>query len=617
MKTVANRIPNPRDLIVWWIVPAGFVSAAALFPLADPDMWWHLAAGRMILDGQFPATNLFSHTFPDHPWRFTQWLFGTLIALAESVGGFPAVQLVACAFAAGTFLLVIATIRRDDARARWFLVLPLIAVGVLSVRFRFVPRGDLATLLGLAAIHHLWVVRPKRLPLYLLPLGCLWSNLHAGVVFGVLAIGLFGGAAVLDRDRKSIRDALIGGSAFFAGSLANPFFHYPYVYVLENLEIARHFPMPIQELLPPDWGHPRFALPAALALLGLVPALVRRRYRDVLLIAGSGAMAVGAVRFLPFLAILGLPGVAKSFEDYREFLGARRGSNAGAALVAVPLAAVALFLGYVVRKEVPPGVGANLRMYPAGSAEFILSRGFTGRMFNEFDQGGFLAWRLFPRQRVFIDSRGNAYPWNHFGSIAGITRGTLAGLLDRYGVDSAVVQRRPFGGKVDWGPAFAAMGWNLVHVEGAAFLFVRPGSPDATRARADVFRFYVPGGNPETLVRSAGENPARAHSELVRIDPRSVIEAEESNFLGICAQLTGDAALASRFLEAGLESFPEHLPLRFSYALVLESSGRIREAAEQHRRILAEDASSEIAARASRRLEAIGKMRSGDAGTAR
>jgi hypothetical protein len=47
--------------------------------LIDPDLYWHIATGRMIWEtGSFPQVDQFSHTFHGHPWIARDWL-GDLI----------------------------------------------------------------------------------------------------------------------------------------------------------------------------------------------------------------------------------------------------------------------------------------------------------------------------------------------------------------------------------------------------------------------------------------------------------------------------------------------------------------------------------------------------------
>ncbi|MEN8005665.1 MAG: tetratricopeptide repeat protein [Candidatus Krumholzibacteriota bacterium] len=50
--------------------------------LGDYDIWFHLRAGRDLLEGQgVIATNLHSFTEPDHPWVNHEWMFQALTAL--------------------------------------------------------------------------------------------------------------------------------------------------------------------------------------------------------------------------------------------------------------------------------------------------------------------------------------------------------------------------------------------------------------------------------------------------------------------------------------------------------------------------------------------------------
>ena len=43
--------------------------------------------------------------------------------------------------------------------------------------------------------------------------------------------------------------------------------------------------------------------------------------------------------------------------------------------------------------------------YPAGAADFLLAHHVNGHIFNTYEYGGYLIWRLWPGQQVFIDGR--------------------------------------------------------------------------------------------------------------------------------------------------------------------------------------------------------------------
>ena len=55
----------------------------SLFKIEDPDAFWHLKAGQVMLEtGSLIHVNLFSHTFPEHPWHNLEWLFQVALAAA-------------------------------------------------------------------------------------------------------------------------------------------------------------------------------------------------------------------------------------------------------------------------------------------------------------------------------------------------------------------------------------------------------------------------------------------------------------------------------------------------------------------------------------------------------
>jgi hypothetical protein len=52
---------------------------------------------------------------------------------------------------------------------------------------------------------------------------------------------------------------------------------------------------------------------------------------------------------------------------------------------------------------------AVLSFFPQKACSFIERQGWSGRLYNEFDWGGYCIWRFYPRQQVFIDGRCEVY----------------------------------------------------------------------------------------------------------------------------------------------------------------------------------------------------------------
>src|SRR5258708_298511 len=86
-------LADPRRVLA--VVAALLAAVPCIDVLGDPDVWWHLRAGRVILDTRaVPRTELFSYTAVGHPWTAHEWLSEVLFALLSAAGGILLVALV-------------------------------------------------------------------------------------------------------------------------------------------------------------------------------------------------------------------------------------------------------------------------------------------------------------------------------------------------------------------------------------------------------------------------------------------------------------------------------------------------------------------------------------------
>ncbi|MCK9995320.1 MAG: hypothetical protein KAH56_03455 [Candidatus Krumholzibacteria bacterium] len=79
--------PQRRPSLAWWgllslLIPVLTGLLLSWHSLGDLDIWFHLRAGRDLLDGQgVISANRFSFSEPDHPWVNHEWMFQVLTAL--------------------------------------------------------------------------------------------------------------------------------------------------------------------------------------------------------------------------------------------------------------------------------------------------------------------------------------------------------------------------------------------------------------------------------------------------------------------------------------------------------------------------------------------------------
>jgi hypothetical protein len=254
-------------------------------------------------------------------------------------------------------------------------------------------------------------------------------NLHAGFALGTVLLVLFLAGESLERFRST---APAAGSSTRPRDLA--------LALLLNLLLiplnpngARMYLYPIHTLLSKamqsyisEWASPNFHrtdyLPFLLLLLAVFTGLAwsRRsvRLRDLILLLVSMFAALSSIRMIPFLVLIAVPLVARATEtcfDDRGFddqwFGHRSptGIKRHPALNAVMLAAMAGFVAVHCTVTFRQQSQAEAARFPAAATAFLAAHPSEGPIFNHYDWGGYLIWKLYPPTRVFIDGRADVY----------------------------------------------------------------------------------------------------------------------------------------------------------------------------------------------------------------
>jgi hypothetical protein len=115
--------------------------------------------------------------------------------------------------------------------------------------------------------------------------------------------------------------------------------------------------------------------------------------------------------------------------------------------------------------------------FPAGAADFLREHHVTAPMFNTYEYGGYLIWRLWPQERVFIDGRAlSESVFNDYARILYDHDGQA--LLDRYGIEVIVMNTfEPSGGLTyTMAPSLADPSqtrWKLVYQDSQAIVLMR------------------------------------------------------------------------------------------------------------------------------------------------
>ncbi len=417
---------------------AALVSFRATY---EPDLWWHLAQGREIASGRLVVANLCSFTYPDYPQHYTAWLFDLSSYALWTHLGATSLQVAQALTIALTLLVVASTCRLRSSLAA------AAAVGFfgwLIIEPRALPRPHVLSFLGLAACAYL--VERARVegswkPLRWTPLLiALWANVHVECVFGVAVVGLFGAGEWLHPRHLPRRDAVMVAAIAALSLLAtvvNPYGFGLLRYLYENASVPQI--VNIAELLPPYLPNYRaFFVWAIVVALALVLRWRSAALADAMILLFAGYLAFNHLRMTPLFFLVSAPVVARAIDELGRF---RVDSRA----VAITAAAATLVLA---RVPVPAmigelRVGTHALMVPeffsAAAMQFARDQHLSGRVFTSMNLGGFVAWELYPSAQVFVDSRLQAYPPEHFRTIIEASKDRRAWQAITAAVDWAVV----------------------------------------------------------------------------------------------------------------------------------------------------------------------------------
>ncbi len=171
---------------------AGLVVLCAPQVLNDGDTYWHLAAGRWMLDHhQVLKTDVFSYTRWGAPWDAHEWLAEGLMAWAFRLAGWSGLLVLFATAAAATAWLILTWLQRFMSG------IVLAAVALLSAACMapsLLARPHLLALPALAAwtVEMLRAREAGRAPkLAYVAVMIAWANLHGSYVFGFVVLGAF------------------------------------------------------------------------------------------------------------------------------------------------------------------------------------------------------------------------------------------------------------------------------------------------------------------------------------------------------------------------------------------------------------------------------------------
>lgn len=598
------------------------------FQVSSLDTWFHLKEGELyVATRSLPAQDPFAFTTEGREWVKYSWLADVLFYLVYAATGFPGLVLLRLGALLAIAGLLYRLLRRCDLDP--VAAILLVFVASLALRFRLFVRPELFTfllLLGTLAVLLRLPVSAPWTAYALVPLFVLWVNTHGSYVFGIglpvlaLLANLLPmdwsapgwGRLRLDPPRR--RHLALAVMALPVAAFLNPQGIGPLLFPFRQNRMIRltAFPEWLEAWrypgLDPVWWEPVVVLGVVLLAFGAVAGLLlawERRLDPVGLgvVLSMGSYAVFRNRAIPYFVLAALPFVALAIARLSEHRPARlpaqvpRRIGQLGVLACLVLLTLSIVDQVFLTRRFPPGFGVAGDVFPEHAAAFMERQRLDGRVFNSYQFGGYLMWRRWPANQLFIDGRYDAILFDEqlleAYAEAHQRPAALDQLAEKYAFEILVLDAEP-GSRMDHlqsNPTWARVYWDPV-----AEVYVRRDGRFARLVEAREYR----------LTRSTTE---LAYLEAYRANPSAFAQAlaelrraVEDNSENVLAW----QGLAQEYGAAGPAALGQRLEaLTRALALLPDNPGTGRLHAERAEALLqlGQSAEAEAAARVALRVD--------------
>ncbi|MCX6356640.1 MAG: hypothetical protein NT045_01980, partial [Candidatus Aureabacteria bacterium] len=349
----------------------------------------------------------------------------------------------------------------------------------------------------------------------------LWTNLYGGgSVLGLLLLSCFCAGECMNtlfrREASCMTPLWTGGLiasslAAFALAFINPnTYRAVFYFMMSRDPIFRHII---------EWRY--FAREDLLSLHGVLlvlgAALLLRFWRDtdwteLMLFSVFGYLSIDAPRSLPFFAMATVPLVASRLTRILDDADGR--PRVPVWLYPAGAFALCMLTIWYLAKDAGKfqsdysfGLGVNMKLVPVRAVDFVEENGVRGPIFNSYGIGGYLIWRLYPRERVFLDGRVEMYGTEFLkGYMLYWQPEVWEEYVRRYGITVAIIDREP-----NYTTRYLDESdrWALVFFDDRAMIYLRRVPQNEALIRRYAYRYMRPGSMKFDYLDASLVDPAK------------------------------------------------------------------------------------------------------------
>ncbi|HXP68572.1 MAG TPA: hypothetical protein VOA88_04760 [Candidatus Dormibacteraeota bacterium] len=460
------------------LVGASFVVVRAFN--VDPDLWWHVKTGELILSThKWATTDPYSYTSYGAPWMSCEWLGDVLFAAVYRVGGLRGLEALLFVLASAVMLALygLATQRSGNSKAGFVAAAVLLALATVSFNLRPQMLGYLFLILTLVALERFR--QGKGRAIWLLPvLFLIWINTHGSWIIGLGVIGLYIACGLVDFQMGSLEarrwsksERLRLETVFMLCLAAISITPYGTRLAMYPFTVASSLPVSMASIL--EWQVMPFNLMGGKIFLALILVFffMQMVFRfswqlfEVLLFMFGVAMACIHARFLllfvPFFAPLLATMVARWFSGYDK---AKDQYLLNFALMLG--LAIAVVHYFPSQMDIEKAVAEKS---PVQALAYMSEHPVPGPIFNAYGFGGYM---IFSGYKTFIDGRSELFEQtgilSDYMHITLLKPGAIK-ILGNYGIRACIMERdEPLS------TALATMpDWQTVYSDPVSVIFVK------------------------------------------------------------------------------------------------------------------------------------------------
>ncbi len=354
----------------------------ALFRL-DPDFGWHLKSGEYFLAHGIPATDIFSYTASDFPWINHEWLSDILTYVLYSIGGYTLL----CVISSAVWTFAVWLVARKVHNLT--IILAVLAMTAFSG-----VRAITWSVLGLALLIVIMKAKNHRYRWFIPLLFLVWANVHGSFIIG-FAYLLY--LAIKERSLEYV----IWTAAGAIMTLFNPYGLDIYVEVIRTItDSSTHARIVEWRSFWIPWIVAPYALlwACAFALTGYKNWKKYLGLDVIFFLAG-----MSSVRNLALFVIMSIQVTDERLRQTAAMIpkDLDKPRRLFVATVGVVITVAVLTIAVYVYKSVSLD---REYTYPKNSVAYLQEHPCKGAIFNFYDYGGYLIWKL-PSEKVYIDGR--------------------------------------------------------------------------------------------------------------------------------------------------------------------------------------------------------------------